>query len=91
MPLLTSGKIFARDQLTKVGLRYYKSDGSEDVEAFNHAVDQNAKMYDALFQYLSDKLVQATVVVSGNCTGTAITPPGAYTGTIIGSCVVQIL
>ena len=91
MPLLNSGKIFAYDQLSKVGLKYYKSDGSKDLEAFNQAVNQNAKMYDALFQYLSDKLIQATVVVPGNCTGTAITPPGAYSGIITGSCVVRIL
>lgn len=89
MALLNSGDIFAEKYIKELGIVYYDSEGNEDIEAIKPLKDNLAKMYNALFQYMSIKLTDATIHTPGNVSGPAT--GGLYSGVTTGICKVKIL
>lgn len=88
MPLLNTGKQFAEDFLKAQGVRFEDKDGNEDKQRFDDTAKEIAKVYDAMFQYMCDKVNSATVTTPSAVTATHIA--GGFTGTTIGTVNIKI-
>lgn len=88
MPLLNSGKEFAQQQLQLLGIEFKDSEGNIDQAQTDAAIDSLANVYNTLFQYMSDKLTNATIHTPGNVSGAHIS--GTYNGVTTGDCNIKI-
>lgn len=88
MPLMNSGRIYAKQFLNKYNISIKDKDGNVDSQATNDLEASLAKSYDVLFEYICTKITSANVIIPSTVTGAHTA--GAYTGVTAGKVTVKI-
>lgn len=86
--LTNSGKTFVQQFMSQYGIEVKDKDGNKDTEATNKIEEAMAKSYDVLFQYLCDKITDASITAPSTVTGPHTN--GAYTGVTQGKVQLMI-